>query len=105
MAVLGEQLRNNDRGAAQRLLSSSLGLAALCGVMACVAMIAFPEQLVTWTGVRDAEVVSFMKVSKRCPLSLIQLHLYFSVCTSVCVLKYHTLYIHSIHLTACIRRR
>ena len=61
MAVLGEQLRDNDRDAAQRLLSSSLGLAALCGAMACVAMIAFPEQLVTWTGVRDAEVVSLIQ--------------------------------------------
>ena len=61
MGLLGEQLRNNDGTAAQRLLSSSLGLAALCGAMACVAMIAFPEPLVMLTGVRDAEVVSSAK--------------------------------------------
>ena len=58
MGVLGEQLRAGEGEAAQRLLSSSLGLAAIAGLLACIAMVCFPENLIVLTGVKDPQVVS-----------------------------------------------
>ncbi len=57
IGVLGDELREGRDDNAQRLFSSSLGLACICGVVALAAMTVFPTDLVNLTGVQDPQVV------------------------------------------------
>ncbi len=60
LAVLGDLLRSSAdeaRDKAQRVLSSTLGLAASAGVVACFLSLLYPERLVQATGMTDPLVV------------------------------------------------
>ena len=57
IGVLGDQLREGSYDTAQRLFSSSLGLACICGLISLAAMTVFPTELVSLTGVKDPQVV------------------------------------------------